>query len=113
MKNMTRLFLIILTYAPIKTVAVAAQSKISEMAGEGQHAVLMKAVKNARYRILPDGHTFISLEDSKKRYAELTGLHGLELQQQMKRDVQLLVNHNLLQVNEKFAMSQGPSRWAL
>ncbi len=113
MKRITKLLMIILSYAPIATVAVAAQARASEIEGEDQTMILIKASREARYRLLPDGVSRSSLEDVKQRYKELTGLAGTDLAIKMKEDLDLLLINGLVQLDEKELRSSGPSQFAM
>lgn len=112
MKSVFRVLLAILSYAPIATVAIAAQAKASEVDGESQNQILIKNLQAARYRVVPMGPGDITHEDSKKRYADLTGLTGDELEANRNEDINLLVNHGLIQINEKGLVTMGPSMYA-
>lgn len=113
MKKITRLLMALLSYAPIATVAVAAQSKASEIDGEDQNLVLLKAFRESRYRLLPDGQVALSIETAKKRYAKITGLDGVDLEQSMNQDIQFMVENGLIQLNEKGIVSNGPSQFSI
>lgn len=105
--------MLLLSYAPIATVAVAAQAKASEIDGEEQNTVLLKAARAARFRLMPDGHTAISYENVQKRYAKLTGLKGTDLSRSIAIDLQILLDREAIQLNEKGIISGGPSQFAL
>jgi hypothetical protein len=113
MRQITKILLLLLSYAPIATVAVAAQAKASEIEGEEQNAVLLKAARAARFRLMPDGHMAISYENAQKRYAELTGLKGNDLSKSMAVDLQTLIDRGAIQLDEKGMVSAGPSQFAL
>lgn len=113
MKRMIKLLMILLSYAPIATVAVAAQAKASEIEGEAQNVLLLKLARDTRYRLLPDGHTTIHFEDAKKRYSQVTGLQGMELEKGLTKDLQFMLDQGLVQLNEKGMISSGPSQFAL
>jgi len=113
MKRFTKIMMLLLSYAPIATVAVAAQAKASEIDGEEQNTVLLKAARAARYRLLPDGHTAISYENAQKRYIDLTGLKGNDLSKSMAVDLQILIDRGAIQLDEKGMVSAGPSQFAL
>lgn len=113
MKRITKILMLLLSYAPIATVAVAAQAKASEIDGEEQNTVLLKAARSARFRLMPDGHTAISYENALKRYSELTGLKGNDLSQGMAVDLQMLIDRGAIQLDEKGMVSAGPSQFAL
>lgn len=113
MKRITKILMLLLSYAPIATVAVAAQAKASEIDGEEQNTVLLKAARSARFRLMPDGHTAISYENALKRYSELTGLKGNDLSKGMAVDLQILIDRGAIQLDEKGMVSAGPSQFAL
>lgn len=113
MKRITKILMLLLSYAPIATVAVAAQAKASEIEGEEQNTVLLKAARAARFRLMPDGHTSISYENALKRYTELTGLKGNDLSKSMAVDLQTLIDRGAIQLDEKGMVSAGPSQFAL
>lgn len=113
MKRITKMLMILLSYAPIATVAVAAQAKASEIDGEDQNTVLLKAAREARYRLLPDGHAKISFENAQKRYGKITRLKGNELNEEMAFDLQLLIDRGAIQLDEKGIFSIGPSQFGL
>jgi hypothetical protein len=111
-KRITKLLMIILSYAPIATVSVAAQARASEIEGQDQTTILLKASREARFRLLPDGASRSSLEDVKQRYQDLTGLTGAESAIRMKQDIDLLLSNGLVQFDEKELRSSGPSQFA-
>ncbi len=113
MKRITKIMMLLLSYAPIATVAVAAQAKASEIDGEEQTTVLLKAARAARYRLMPDGHSAISYENAQKRYTDLTGLKGNDLSKSMAVDLQILIDRGAIQLDEKGMVSAGPSQFAL
>jgi len=113
MKKIIRLLMVLLSYAPIATVAVAAQAKASEIDGEEQNLVLLKAFRKTRYRLMPDGLAAISIERAKKRYAKVTGLHGVDLEQSINQDIQFMLENGLIQINEKDIIPNGPSQFAI
>lgn len=113
MRKLAKLLMIFLSYAPIASVAVAAQAKASEMDGEDQLLVLRKQAIAARNRLMPEGHSSISFQDLIKRYKNMTGLEGLELQQSMQKDIQILIERGALEVNEDSVISGSPSHFAL
>lgn len=105
--------MVLLSYAPIASVAVAAHAKASEIDGEDQNAVLLKSARDARFRIMPDGQTSISFENARKRYAEITGLDDSDVTEGMKVDLQNLIDRGAIQFDEKGILSHGPSQFAL
>lgn len=112
MRQITRILLLLLSYAPIATVAVAAQAKASEMDGEDQNTLLVKVTRETRHRLLPDGHTSISYENLNRRYTAITGLTGAELERSIASDVQTLIDRGSIRLNEKGIVSEGPSQFA-
>lgn len=113
MKRMIKIFLILLTYVPISSVAVAAQAKVSEIEGESQTAKLLEYARNVRARLLPDGHFAIDHATLRSRYSKLTGLDGVELEQNLAQDIKFLVEGGYLHVNEKFLVASSPSQAAM
>ena len=109
MRKLIRFLLIVLSYAPIATVAVAAQSKVSEIEGEDQNLLLRQSVREARYRSLPEGHTLTTFEAALKHHAEVTGLQGHELQQSLLNDIELMMESGYIQVDEKMIVASSPS----
>lgn len=110
MRKIAKVLMVLLSYSPIATVAVAAQAKANEIEGEDQNVKLIKSLQQARNRILPDGFMVSSIEDSKRRYGQLTGLDGQALTDNMKNDIELLLNNGLIQLNEKEILAHGPSQ---
>lgn len=109
MKKILKLFMILLSYAPISTVSVAAQSKVSELEGVSQNRILIEMARQIRYRLLPNGHQVIDVEAARQRYSELTGLDGDALEDQMNRDIQFMIENGYIQFNEKWILSESPS----
>lgn len=112
MKRITKILMLLLSYAPIATVAVAAQAKASEMDGEDQNTILLNIARAARYRLLPDGHSSISYDNLHKRYREITGLTGVDLEQGLSVDIQTLIDRGSIRLDEKGIVSHGPSQFA-
>ena len=113
MKKLTKLLMLLLSHAPIATVAIAAQAKANEIKGQDQSEILKAMVRAARHRVLPDGHTTIGIDASARRYYEMTGLEGPDLEQNMIQDINLLMEHGLIQLDEKRIVSSGPSQFAM
>lgn len=109
MKRIAKIMLVLLSYAPIASVAVAAQAKANEMDGEAQTIKMRTAIQAARFRLMPSGKTSISAQQAAERYAAVTGLQGEELQQGMIDDLRLLQFSGYLQSDETNFVSQGPS----
>ncbi|MFN8791436.1 MAG: hypothetical protein ACK5Y2_08285 [Bdellovibrionales bacterium] len=112
MNNTKRIFLLLLSYAPISSVAVAAQSKISEIEGEVQLLRLQQTIDGARFRILPNYQMTSSIADAKKRYHDLTGLTGAQLEYSFAADLDNLASLGLIQFDEKKILAMGPSEYA-
>ena len=112
MKHLQKLLMVLLSYVPIATVAVAAQAKANELTGEIQSVKIKNELDGARFRLLPTYQMGISLEDSRKRYIELTGLKGEQLDYYMARDLYNLASKGLIQFDEKKIVAMGPSEHA-
>lgn len=112
MKKILKILLIILSYAPIATVAAAAQAKANEMRGEEQNDILLKSLRAARYRLIPTGSIANTIENAKARYAKITGLNGEHLEKKMAEDIELLKQSGLIQNNETLIVSGTPSEHA-
>jgi hypothetical protein len=109
MKRIAKVMMILLSYAPIGSVAVAAQAKANEIDGEAQTIKIQTAIQAARFRLMPSGETSVSPQQAADRYAAVTGLQGEELQRSMLDDLRLLQFSGYLQVDEANFVSQGPS----
>lgn len=109
MKKLIKLLLIVLSYTPIATVAVASQSKSSEIEGEDQNLILRKIVSEARSRVLPEGHALTTFEAALKRHAKVTGLQGQELKNSLLSDIELMIESGYIQVDEKMIVASSPS----
>lgn len=112
MKRVLRIMMVVLSYAPIATVAIAAQAKASELDGEAQNIRLRENITGARYRLLPTFQMSSTIDDARTRYAKVTGLEGDELETALTRDINALTNAGLLQFNEKYILAGGPSEHA-
>lgn len=113
MRRIIKILLLLLSYAPIATVSVAAQAKVNEMDGEDQNTLLLKVAMQARSRLLPDGHTSVSYENARERHAKLTGLKGADLEQSLAVDLQTLIDRGAIRLEERGIVSAGPSQYAL
>jgi hypothetical protein len=109
MKRFTKFLMVALSYAPMATVAVAAQGKANELEGEIQSFKLKQKLDGARFRLLPTYHVSTSFESAEKRYSELTGLEGEDLTRAMEEDIENLLEAGLIQVDEKNIRASGPS----
>lgn len=112
MKRMKKFLMVLLSYAPIATVAVAAQARANELEGEIQSFKLRQEIQGARFRVLPTYHMGSSMEDARKRYAEITGLKGDDLEIGLANDLYNLSKHGLIQFDEKKIQAMGPSEYA-
>lgn len=112
MKRVLRIIMVMLSYAPIATVAIAAHAKANELDGEAQNERVRENITGARYRLLPTFHMSSTIDAARIRYAKVTGLEGEELESAMAKDVNALVNAGLLQFNEKYIVAGGPSEHA-
>ena len=92
MKKMTKLLLLLLTYAPITSVAVVAQAKVSELVSEDQNKLLISLAKT---------DTFSSHFDEQLSDGQI-------------RDVRSLVDNDLVRVGDDPGGSGGgPSHYAI
>lgn len=112
MKRIFRTMMVILSYAPIATVAIAAHAKANELEGEAQNERVRENIVGARYRLFPTYQMVSTIEASRIRYSELTGLQGTELETAMTKDIKALTKAGLLQFNEKYLRAMGPSEHA-
>lgn len=112
MKRVLRIVMVMLSYAPLATVAIAAHAKANELDGEAQNERVRASVTGARYRLLPTFHMSSTIDDARIRYAQVTGLEGEELESSMARDINALADAGLLQFNEKYLVAGGPSEHA-
>ena len=112
MKHALRYVMILLSYIPSASVVAAVSSKSSELEGEIQSTKLKQAIQGARFRILPPYSLGSSLEDARKRYAEITGLAGEELELNLADDLWKLSEHGLIEFDEKKIKALGPSEHA-
>lgn len=111
MRRMMKLLMVLLSYAPIATVAVAAQAKANELEGEIQSFKLRQKIQGARFRLIPTYHMGTSMEAARKRYAEITGLKGKDLDLSIKNDLNKLSDEGLIQFDEKKIQAMGPSEY--
>lgn len=109
MKKLIKLLLIVLSYTPIATVAVASQSKSSEIEGEDQNLILRKIVNKTRSRVLPKGHTLTTFEATLKRHAKVTKLQKQKLKNNLLSDIELMIESGYIQVDEKMIVASSPS----
>ena len=109
MKKIFQLLMVVLGYAPIASISVAAHTKASEMKGEDQSAALRKELQLARNRLMPQGHFNFSLDQAVERSALITGLQGVDLEEAVRRDIQLLIDQGLLEVKENTLVAGTPS----
>lgn len=112
MKQILRFVMVMLSYAPIATVAIAAHAKANELDGEAQNERVRENITGARFRLLPTRQMTSTIDAARIRYARLTGLQGDDLETAMARDINALANAGLLQFNEKYLVAGGPSEHA-
>ena len=110
MKRFVRSFLILLSSMPVATIAFAANAKASEIDGEAQNELLLKTLFDVRAKVLKPDQAFVTLDDAKARYAGLSGLQGTALDRSFEKDVSDLANQGLIELNENFIVSAGPSQ---
>ncbi|RYZ88999.1 MAG: hypothetical protein EOP06_10000 [Proteobacteria bacterium] len=104
-----RMLLLILSYAPFSSVALAAHAKSGELDGEAQNEKLIENTLKLRAKFFAPNQMVATVEDATAWYAERTGLQGFELEVQMQRDIAALQELKLIQFNEKYIVSAGPS----
>jgi hypothetical protein len=108
-RKMIKFLMLILSYSPIASVAVAAQAKANEIEGESQSYKVQQVIREARSRLIPFGQASVSLEEARDLYSKKTGLQGDELETNMQSDLNFLKNSGLIVVSEKAIVSSGPS----
>lgn len=109
MKRILRIMMTVLSYSPIATVAIAAHAKANELDGEVQNEQITEKIVGARYRLLQPYQMISSIDAARTRYAQVTGLEGIELDKAMTKDIKALMKAGLLQLNEKYLRAMGPS----
>jgi len=92
MRKITKLLMLLLTYAPITSVAVVAQAKVSDIVSEDQNKLLIKEAQSANSLLLSDS----KLSES-----------------QMSQDIRLLVDRGLVRLNDEPSGGSGPSHYAI
>ena len=98
-----------LAMAPLASVSLAAESKLSELEGEQQADELRKALREAYGSLFPEGLVQVSVRTAYDRFIEVRGLPGGELSTDdaFMNTLLLLESHGILQINEKM-LSGGP-----
>lgn len=109
MKKILKIMLLILSYMPISSVAVAAYGKASEIEGENQKWILRETARQIRYLLLPTGQRQIDLESARQRYSELTGLNGEVLDESFAKAIQFMMENGYIQMDEKTIITAGAS----
>ena len=104
--------MVLLSYVPIKSVAAAAYSKSNELEAEMNSFNLRQKLSEARFRIISTNHYGTTIGDAKSRYAQLTGLQGVELENSMASDLLLLKHSGVIDFNELSVISGSPSEHA-
>ena len=112
MKKMTKWMMVLLSYAPIATVAVAAQAKANEIEGELQSYRIANRTQGLRSKILAQFQMSSSMDEAKQRYSEMTGLQVADLEDSMANDLELLRKAGLIQYDEKLIVAGNPSEHA-
>lgn len=111
MKKIFNLLIMALSYAPIASISVAAHAKLGEMNGEDQSLILRKKLQTARSRLMPLGSRFSSIDQVIERSASITGLQGNDLEASVRADIELLIDHGILEIKENMLISGVPSAW--
>ena len=91
MKKITKLLLLLLTYAPITSVAVVAQAKVSEIVSKDQNRLLVKEAHAANLLL------------SENQLPNTP----------MSQDIRLLVDHGLVSLSDDPGGGGGPSHYAI
>lgn len=113
MKRAIKLMMVLLSYAPIKSVAAAAYSKANELEAEINSTNLRQKLSEARFRVIPTNHYGITMDGVKIRYSQITGLQGAELEKSLSDDLNLLKQSGIINFNEKGVVSGSPSEHAM
>ena len=92
MRKITKLLMLLLTYAPITSVAVVAQAKVSEIVSEDQTNLLIKDARGENSRLSSSGQV---------------------TEEQMIQDIRSLVDHGLIRLSDGPGNGSGPSHFAI
>lgn len=111
MKKITKFIMVLLSYAPIATVAVAAESKLAELEGDNQIFLMKKNMQEARHRLIPPYNVSTTMDAARIRYSLITGLQGDALENAMKFDLDMLSKSGLIRYNELKLDGVGPSEY--
>ena len=102
--------LIVASYAPFASVAMAAESKLTNLEGELQQDKLRAQLQATRNALLPFGVSRMSLSESKKRFLLMNpSMSGLEAENAFVRAVLMLKESGLLFIDERNVLSGPPS----
>jgi hypothetical protein len=126
-KNLEKVFLYVLTMVPMASVALAAESKLTDLINEEARnrvhgfdlnapprpasLYTLKAVfQSTREVIIPSFMTSITKEAARERYGKQNpGLSGAEVDAEFEKTLQMLQELGMISTNEREVVSKGPS----
>jgi hypothetical protein len=101
MKSIFKICLTLLTYLPLNAIAIAAESKLLDIAGEDQSALLTKEVFYSKNMIFAENESKTSITEAYGRVSSLTGIQDEEsLNNEVAKHLNTLLQNGLIQMDE-------------
>ncbi len=110
--KLRELMLMALASLPVGIIAVPAEAKLLDLKGEEQTSRLREEIELARSMLFEKQEMSTTLEVVRTRVSDFTGLDEVkQIDEEIARHVQVLLENGLIEVNENKIISKSPSPW--
>ncbi len=112
MRIIKKVLLTMLAMLPVASISTVAYSQLNEQAGEGQTDLLRFKITQARKLLFPQGVLLTTRQEAKERLSRETGITDERaLEEELDRQVQILLDQGLIETNEVQMRAATPSAW--
>lgn len=112
MRIIRKVLLTVFAVLPVASISTAAYSQLNEFAGENQTDLLRCKIAQARRLLFPKGVLLTTREEAIERLSRETGITDEQaLEEELDRQVQILMDQGLIETNEVQMRAATPSEW--
>lgn len=112
MRTIRKALLTVLAMLPVASISTVAYCQLNELAGENQTDLLRFKISQARRLLFPQGVFTTTRQEAKERLARETGITDERaLEEELSRQLKLLLDNGLIDMNELQAIGSVPSAW--